>query len=794
MSKQIEIGNKAKVLIDWHTQSIDYSREKEGNIIAKFAKKYGIPKENVSVRPKFIVKDANGNEKALTNEVVNNIQDPKFQQKLFLEYAEDNKLEGFDFEKIKEIDAEINSMIDYDVYDKYKRYEVKWIKWSNFLSYGPDNYVDFTKLHGLVHLTGEPANQSGKSTFAYDLLHFLLFGKPSSDRADMLSKIFNNHLPEAKECSVEGCLNIDGKDYIIKRVLKRPELKRRSDKSKVTQTISYYKIENGVETELADIDNLEGESGTETNKIIKEAIGKREDFDLVISANADNLKSLISLKDTERGRLLSRWIGLLPLEAKDKLARETWNSKKSKFVSNVYNRETLKSEIEEYEGDIKDNQALISSKGTEIKSLENEITSLGEQRETLLSSMNTIDPTIVGVDVSSVENNLVRITEEGKRKAAEKKKLQEEVDNIKDVEYSENEYISLNEEFQGYISKITECKTKKDMLEKNNIMLKKSEFCPTCGRKFENVDNSQKIADNEVEIKNLEESAKDYEQKKSDIKIKLDSLLENKNILSKKDKAVLTISALDIQIENLRLKYKQENEKKKKYYQNEEAISKNNRIQLQAKNLQTTIAEKNRQKEELLRECARLENINSTYEKTINEKKGLINQIAVEEEITKNWLTYLKMVGKDGIGKMVLRQTLPIINSELARLLDGVCDFTVEVAIDDKNDISFNLIRDGVSAALSSGSGYEQTAAAIALRAVLSKISMMPKPSFILFDEVLGGVARENYENISKLYKRILMDYSFIFHICHTDFMEDSYSATVMIKKENNISRVLDFC
>ena len=31
------------------------------------------------------------------------------------------------------------------------------------------------------------------------------------------------------------------------------------------------------------------------------------------------------MKDTDRGRLISRWIGLLPLEEKDKLAREYFN-------------------------------------------------------------------------------------------------------------------------------------------------------------------------------------------------------------------------------------------------------------------------------------------------------------------------------------------------------------------------------------------------------------------------------------------------------------------------------------
>jgi DNA repair exonuclease SbcCD ATPase subunit len=149
------------------------------------------------------------------------------------------------------------------------------------------------------------------------------------------------------------------------------------------------------------------------------------------------------------------------------------------------------------------------------------------------------------------------------------------------------------------------------------------------------------------------------------------------------------------------------------------------------------------------------------------------------------------MVGKDGIGKMVLRQALPLINNELSRLLDGVCDFNVEVTIDDFNDVAFNIVRDGVVGNLNSGSGYEKTAASIALRAVLGKISTMPKPSFILLDEVLGSVAEENYDNIKKLYDRILPDYSFVFHITHLQQLEEWADQTVIVKKENNISRVL---
>ena len=138
------------------------------------AKKYNISEKNISVEVNYNTINETG---IIENNATQNIHDPKFQQELMKQFISINDIKDIDFEEILKIDSQINSLIDYDSYDKSKKYTIKWVKWSNFLSYGPDNFFDFTKLNGLVLLNGEPANKSGKSTFAYDLLHFLLFGK-----------------------------------------------------------------------------------------------------------------------------------------------------------------------------------------------------------------------------------------------------------------------------------------------------------------------------------------------------------------------------------------------------------------------------------------------------------------------------------------------------------------------------------------------------------------------------------------------------------------------------------------
>ena len=148
------------------------------------------------------------------------------------------------------------------------------------------------------------------------------------------------------------------------------------------------------------------------------------------------------------------------------------------------------------------------------------------------------------------------------------------------------------------------------------------------------------------------------------------------------------------------------------------------------------------------------------------------------------------MIGKNGVSKMVIRTVLPLINGELMHLLSDVCDFTVEVSIDEHNDVAFSLIHDGVKSALGSGSGFEQTVSSLALRTVLSKISSFSKPSFVVFDEILGGVAAENYDALKSLYDKMVASYGTILEITHNPALIEWHKHFITIKKENNISTI----
>ena len=787
----IDVKPKSKIHMHWKVSPYDYSKEKLNSLEAAISKKYAIPKDKVKVIPEFIMVNTDGEKVSINEEIIQNIQDPVFQVQLFKEWLEMNKITDCDFDLIKKIDSEINARIDYQVYDKYKRYSIKWLRWDNFLSYGAGNVFDFTDIGRLVLLSSEPANQGGKTTFCIDLIRFLLFG--TSTRYRTQAELFNQHIPEATTLTAEGCISIDGVDYVIKRTVSRPALERRTDKSKTVQKVEYYKIVGGNKEELEDyIDNQQEANNVETNRVIKEAIGRESDFDLIMSVTDKTLDDLVEKKETERGRLLARWIGLLPIEEKDKLAREKFNQEIKPFLlSNQYNTETLLQEIQAYEINIKTLKGDNKRYKTENKTLDKEIETLEGTKATLLSSKKTIDENLLKIDITTLKSQISNCITEGKRKAEELEAIDKELKEIGEIDFSVEEFDKLQEDLVRLNGERVLVGERYKNTSHNIQHLKSSEVCPTCGRKLDNVDNTAKIKELEAELAKIEEEGKKKRTEIDDITKKIESKKKDRELYTRKTTISMQKSALEVTRERLRGEYKEKNQLLKEYNENSEAIEKNNKIDMDIRNTDVIINGKRNTRDTNLSYISKNETEVKNEEKQIADRKDIIAKIKEEEVLVKNWKIYIELVGKNGISKMVLRRTLPIINARLSQLLNDVCDFDVEVGIDAKNDVTFYLIKDGVYKNLHGGSGFELTAAALALRSVLADMSTIPRCGTLVLDEVWGRVSKENYDNMKNLITKIAQSYDSMILISHLDEIRDWCQNHIVVRKENNVSTLL---
>lgn len=787
----MQLPERAKVKVHWTVSPYDFSDEKMEAIAEKAAAKYGIPKEHVRVEPAFVEVGEDGSSINVTEDVINSIQDPQFQLELFKEYLRVQGIEDCDFNLIKEIDSETNGRIDYQVYEHYRKYRVKWLRFSNFLSYGADNVLDFGTRRGVVLLNSDPANQGGKTTLAVDVLHFLLFGK--TDKAETLDKLFNKFLPEASTASVEGCLEIDGCDYVIRRTLTRPQLSKRTEKSKTSQTVEYWKVVGDTYEQLTDEgENCADRDSTQTNKVIREAIGNESDFNLIMSVTDSTLDDLIEKKDTERGRLLARWIGLLPLEEKDRIARERYNQEiKPHLLSNQYNREQLATEIKGFTTTkntlITDNERYAK----ELAALDEDIKVMESNRNALLSKKAVIDENLLKIDITTLNRSIDDTIALGKRKKDEATAIETKLKENGDVEFSNEVYTDTMEKLGSVNTKIQLLLRDYEANTKNIEALRKSEYCPTCHRKLDNVDCSKQIAEKEEENKRILEDGKKAREEAANLQKSIEAMNVAREKYTANSNLKMEHSVLMLNLEKLRGGLKDLLKKRDEFNKNAAAIEANNNLDIEVRNTEVALQGKRNNRDTTQRIMTENASNIRYYDKEIQARKDIITKLGEEDKLERNWKIYLAMVGKDGVSKMVLRKALPVINGKLRQLLGDVCDFNVEVGINNRNDVLFYIVKDGVRSNIQSGSGFEKTAAALALRSVLGDLSTVPKNDFIVFDEVFGRVAKDNYDNMRALIDRISKSYQFVIIISHIAEIKDWADSVITVKKEGNISKII---
>ena len=786
----IQVNPTDKLVFDLEMHQIDFNEQKKQSLRKEISKKYGVPVKNVEINFVPITIDENGDKISLASDIITNIQDPKFQQSLFKEFLEIKKIEDIDFDKLIDIDKRVNAFIDFDTYSKYKPCKIKYLKWDNYLSYGKGNYFDFTKLKGLVLLTGQPENTSGKTTLAIDLLRFALFGK--AEKSPTLASVFSTYLEEETEVKVEAGIEIEGCDYVIRRTITRPSLKKRTAKSKAKQKVEYFRLING---DYEEIENCEGESGTQTNNIIRETVGNVEDFDLVISATAYSLGNLLRMGQTDKGKLFSRWLGLMSIEEKEKIAKDLWKKESAQLLSNHYNKATLESEITDMKTVIdNDNKRIIECQDKLNKSSD-KLENYNKEKIDIIKNRKQIKEELIKIDVATIENRMSLLNTDLTNNRGKMSVKKERYMQIKDSVFDADAYNKIKEEQRQIEIEQAELRTKITTLKEDNKRIEgliEKKTCPTCGHEIDLIEQNTFIEKNNTLINQM--VSKGVENKN-----KLTKIIEQINIMEVKrseenelNRLKPEMSAIKVQIDNIKLQLNELARQKEEIETNKENIRYNNEIDNKIRLVDENIRVETRLKEEQIREIQNFKNEVTSYTKQIEERNNVIKKLTEEEKLIRLWNCYNELVGKNGIIKLVLKRALPILNNEIERLLNGLCDFEVKLSIDDSNKVCIDLIRDGVSMNLeTAASGWENTVSSIALRSALSNICVFARPNIVTYDEVLAGVSSENAENIFKLFGRILPNYDCIIHICHDTTLQDYHNKTLIVTKENNISKVI---
>ena len=394
-------------------------------------------------------------------------------------------------------------------------------------------------------------------------------------------------------------------------------------------------------------------------------------------------------------------------------------------------------------------------------------------------------------------------------KRAQFKSLKDEYLQIKDVVFEEDKLNILQKEYDENVIEINKIKEKnaeirtminvlrEDNKRINDLISKK--ICPTCSHEIVVDEQNKLIEVNKVKEKQLiqegvnnKNKIDELENKNTDISKNIEIIKGNKEIVYNRSKIELKLTALKTNIDNLKLQIKQKEDIKKEIEENRENILKNNEIDLKISNINISINNELKIKEDCIRSIEGLKKDNIRYNEEIEKRNLIINKLNEEEKIIRNWNIYQELIGKNGIVKIILRKALPIINNEIDRILNGLCDFKVILNISDDNKVCIDLVRAGERLDLGTcASGFETVVSSLAIRHSLAAMATISKPNMLVLDEVLEGVGVSNYDKIQELYKRILCGYNFIIHITHNELITDWHNQIITVTKENNVSVIM---
>jgi DNA repair exonuclease SbcCD ATPase subunit len=660
----------------------------------------------------------------------------------------------------------------------FKKWYIKTIEFSNFLSYGENQKLNFQKLGGITVIESDPPNFGGKTVLSVDLLMFLFFN--TTTKTNKAEEIFNRY-SDSNKVIVKGEIEIDGEDYIIVRELERKKAK--SGEWNVKTELDFFK-----KYPDGSLVKFTGEQRRETENFIKLSIGNYEDFLMTILTTGTNLEDLLESKPTARGQVISRFLGLDFLKRKEETGKQIYSEFSKSMISNIYNTESLKQENDTLKEKNKELQTLIDESDVKLSDINDRLKKGQDYRDNLLKSKVNVDREIALLNPENTQNEIKQYEFQVNKNITDR-------DNVKVVEpseyYHEDKHDKVKDEYNKSFKQMVEVESKIKSIEELKSSVEGGIKCEHCGIDLMMASITQsKIAEldgyimQKDQIYTTMQVLTSTEQTFVRLKKEFDEYEKNKLIFEKYQATIESIESKKLLLED----------KLKRYDEVQDIILKNN-------NTDSLIVKADMRLNELKTELTTVERAisNANFETTTNNNKviknlELIDTIREEQVKEGKYKTYLELYGKNGIAKKIMKNMMPLINSELQRLLQDSCYFRLEVRISEKNEVEFWMIDNNtqIEKLMVSGSGYEKTIASLALRAVLSKVCSLPKPNIVVFDEVFGKISNDNLEMVYEFFIKIKEYFENILVITHNPLISQWADNTIKVKKADNISKIVN--
>ena len=173
---------------------------------------------------------------------------------------------------------------------------------------------------------------------------------------------------------------------------------------------------------------------------------------------------------------------------------------------------------------------------------------------------------------------------------------------------------------------------------------------------------------------------------------------------------------------------------------------------------------------------------------------GYIERKAELEDKEKEFIAqdlFLECMHANGIAYNVIRQMLPVINEEIAKVLTNIVDFEVFFENDGRRLNVYIKHPRHDPRPIELGSGAEKTIASMAIRLALLHVSSLPSPSVFILDEPGTALDAENLEGFVRILEMVKSYFKTVILISHLDSLKDCVDHVISIEKENGFAKVV---
>jgi DNA repair exonuclease SbcCD ATPase subunit len=669
-------------------------------------------------------------------------------------------------------------------------WELVSFEWSNLFNYGENNSIDFRKVNGITGIFGK--NFSGKSSII-DAILFTVFNTTSKNERKNVNVVNQNRDWGGGKVTIA----IGDKSFTIHRKVEKYEKKSKGETSIEAKTHLDFSVYDPVTDETT---SLNGTTRNQTDANIRKHFGTIDDFLISSLSSQHGALAFINEGSTKRKEIIAKFLDLQFFDKKFKFAKEDAQSSKvliKKLQGRDYDNEVQKAQdaLEQHKA------AILSVEADKIK-LEAKLTFASQNVRDLSAKISNIPTDVIDIfevqsEIKKTKNKIISLSDsiidDVSRLHSERERFDKISNLLETLDYDNltSSLVSIEEaenSLQTHTQLIEVATEKKKLLED----IPCGTTYPACKFIRDAHVATAVIPETESKIEELQDRLSNLSPQ-----VVRDHLGKYRKLEKKQSETDGLIKDLQLSIERRKSALDRHKalmdelaQKQASYNDNKEAIE----------NLEKLLKEK----ELYVKETQSVkEQVESNSQKKIDFYKSLgseeqriqdLKERRLEfETIQSEYSSYdlfLRCMHPNGIAYDIIKQKLPVINEEIAKILANVVDFEIFFETTGNKFDIFIKHPKHEARPIEMASGAEKTMAAMAIRLALLSVSSLPKSDLFILDEPGTALDEENMAGFIQILGLIKVYFKNVLLISHLDSLKDCVDMQIVIEKEAGFAKV----